>query len=140
MADQLRRVRISVPAAVVMIFVFVSSGAFGLEDMASSGAGMMVLMLVALPFVWALPMALVCSELGSALPEEGGYYIWVRRALGEFWGFQCGWWAWTCQFVDSAVYIALVLGYVGKRGAREVARGHLEPRGFKEGRDFLFAA
>ena len=66
MADQLRRVRISVPAAVVMIFVFVSSGAFGLEDMASSGAGMMVLMLVALPFVWALPMALVCSELGSA--------------------------------------------------------------------------
>ena len=113
MAEQLRRVRISVPAAVVMIFVFVSSGAFGLEDMASSGAGMMVLMLVALPFVWALPMALVCSELGSALPEEGGYYIWVRRALGEFWGFQCGWWAWTCQFVDSAVYIALVLGYVG---------------------------
>ncbi len=113
MAEQLRRVRISVPAAVVMIFVFVSSGAFGLEDMASSGAGMMVLMLVALPFVWALPMALVCSELGSALPEEGGYYAWVRRALGEFWGFQCGWWAWTCQFVDSAVYIALILGYVG---------------------------
>ncbi len=113
MAEQLRRVRISVPAAVVMIFVFVSSGAFGLEDMASSGAGMMVLMLVALPVLWALPMALVCSELGSALPEEGGYYAWVRRAMGEFWGFQCGWWAWTCQFVDSAVYIALILGYVG---------------------------
>ena len=35
---------------------------------------------------------------------------------------------------------AFVIGYVGKRGAREVARGHLEPRGFKEGRDFLFAA
>jgi amino acid transporter len=57
-------------------------------------------------------MALVCSELGSAIPEEGGYYTWVRRAMGEFWGFQSGWWSWTCQWVDSAVYITLTLGYI----------------------------
>ncbi len=53
-------------------------------------------------------MALVCAELGSAIPEEGGYYVWVKRALGEYWGFQCGWWSWLTCFVDSAVYIALV--------------------------------
>ena len=35
---------------------------------------------------------------------------------------------------------AFVLGYVAKRGAREVARGHLGARGFREGRDFLMAA
>ncbi|MHC1764764.1 MAG: glycosyltransferase [Verrucomicrobiia bacterium] len=33
-----------------------------------------------------------------------------------------------------------VLGYVGKRGARELARTHLQSRGFVEGRDFLMAA
>ncbi len=100
-------------AVVAMIFIFVSSGAFGIEDMvSSSGPGLTLLMLLALPVFWAMPMALVCSELGSALPEEGGYYAWTRRALGEFWGFQCGWWSWTCQWVDSAVYIALVQGYV----------------------------
>ena len=77
-----------------------------------SGPGLTLLMLLLLPVFWAMPMALVCSELGSALPEEGGYYAWTRRALGEFWGFQCGWWSWTCQWVDSAVYIALIQVYV----------------------------
>jgi amino acid transporter len=115
MSEQLRRVRIPLVTAVAMIFIFVSSGAFGIEDMVGSdgsGPGLALVLLLVLPIVWALPMALVCSELGSALPEEGGYYAWTRRALGEFWGFQCGWWAWTCQWVDSAVYIALVQGYI----------------------------
>ena len=111
--DKLRTVNIRLFAVVAMIFIFVSSGPFGIEDMvSSSGPGLTLLMLLALPVFWAMPMALVCSELGSALPEEGGYYAWTRRALGEFWGFQCGWWSWTCQWVDSAVYIALVQGYV----------------------------
>jgi amino acid transporter len=113
MSQGLRTVNIRLVTAVAMIFIFVSSGAFGIEDMmSSSGPGLTLLLLVLLPVFWALPMALVCSELGSALPEEGGYYAWSRRALGEFWGFQTGWWAWTCQWVDSAVYIALIQGYV----------------------------
>jgi hypothetical protein len=33
-----------------------------------------------------------------------------------------------------------VLGYVGKRGARELASSYLQARGFEEGRDFLLAA
>jgi amino acid transporter len=44
--------------------------------------------------------------------EEGGYYKWSRRGLGEFWGFQCGWWPWLCGLVDAAVYITLVQGYL----------------------------
>lgn len=35
---------------------------------------------------------------------------------------------------------AFVLGYVAKRGARELARAHLHERGYVEGRDFLMAA
>jgi len=113
--EQLRKVDIPVGRAVAMIFIFVASGAFGIEDMVGadgSGPGLALLMLLVLPVIWAMPMALVCSELGSAIPEEGGYYVWVRRGMGEFWGFNCGWWSWTCQWVDSAVYIALIIGYV----------------------------
>ena len=111
--SDLKRVRLRVVTVVCMIFIMVSSGAFGIEDMvSSSGPGMTMLLLLVLPLIWALPMALVCSELGSAIPDEGGYYVWVRRALGEFWGFQAGWWSWTCQWVDSAVYIALTVGYI----------------------------
>jgi len=85
MAQQLQRVRIPVFRAVAMIFIFVSSGAFGIEDMVGPdgcGPGLTMVMLLVLPLIWALPMALVCSELGSAIPEEGGYYRWTRRAMG----------------------------------------------------------
>jgi amino acid transporter len=113
MANQLRRVRLRLATVVVIIFVFVSSGAFGLEDMVgSSGPGVALALLLVLPVVWALPMGLVCAELGSAIPEEGGYYVWVKRGLGEYWGFQCGWWSWLTTFVDSAVYIALIRDYL----------------------------
>ena len=44
-----------------------------------------------LPLVWSLQIALLVGELASALPEDGGYYVWVRRALGPFWGFQEAW-------------------------------------------------
>jgi amino acid transporter len=113
MEGQLRRVRLRLATVVVIIFVFVSSGAFGLEDMIGwSGPGLALLLLLVLPVVWALPMGLVCAELGSAIPEEGGYYVWVKRGLGEYWGFQAGWWSWLTTFVDSAVYIALIMDYL----------------------------
>ena len=37
-----------------------------------------------IPLIWSLPTSLMVGELASALPEEGGYYCWVRRALGGF--------------------------------------------------------
>ncbi len=44
------------------------------------------------------------AELAAAMPDEGGYVTWVRRAFGPFWGFQVGWWSWIDSFVDVAVY------------------------------------
>ena len=113
MAEGLRRVPMRVWVAVFVVFSFVCSGGFGIEDMVSgSGPGFALLLLLILPFVWGLPQALVCSELGSALPEDGGLYRWSRRANGQFMGFQTGWW-WTLSiFVDSAVYIALTVDYM----------------------------
>ena len=52
------------------------------------------------------------AEMGGALPEEGGYVTWVRRAFGPFWGFQVGWWSWLNSFVDVAVYPALFADYL----------------------------
>ena len=111
--EGLRRVPMRVWVAVFVVFSFVCSGGFGIEDMVSgSGPGFALLLLLVLPFVWGLPQALVCSELGSALPEDGGLYRWSRRANGEFMGFQTGWWWVLSIFVDSAVYIALTSDYM----------------------------
>ena len=72
-----------------MIFCLCAAGAYGIEDMIPmAGPGLTLVMLIVLPFLWSIPMAFVASELGSAIPQEGGFYKWVQRACGEFWGFQ----------------------------------------------------
>jgi amino acid transporter len=110
---RLKRNEVRVVTAFFMIFILVSGGAFGIEDMvSSSGPGLTILLLLLLPVFWSTPMALIAAELGSALPGEGGFYIWVRRALGNFWGFQAGWWWSLSVFVDSAVYIVLAVNYM----------------------------
>src|SRR5216117_2452837 len=71
------------------IFVFVSSGPFGLEAMVRyAGPGAAALMLVAaLPF-WGLSHALVATELSCAFPVVGGCFRLGEMALSVFWGFQ----------------------------------------------------
>ena len=95
------------------MFCTCCGGAFGTEDIiSSSGPGLAILMLIFLPFFWSIPMGLVCAELGTAIPDEGGFYRWVQRAMGEFWGFQAGWWRSLSIYVDSSVYVVLAVTYI----------------------------
>src|SRR5207245_9902403 len=76
---------------VAVIFFTVSGGAYGLEPLVGSlDAGWAMALIVLTPLFWALPIALMVGELASALPEEGGYYVWVRTARGHLWGYQGG--------------------------------------------------
>jgi amino acid transporter len=96
-----------------VLFFNVSGGPYGIEDSVGVfGPGLVLLLLAVTPFIWSLPVALVMAELASALPEEGGYVAWVRRAFGPFWGFQVGWWSWVNSFVDVAVFPALFADYL----------------------------
>jgi amino acid transporter len=54
------------------------------------------------------------GELASAIPAEGGFYIWVRRALGPFWGYQEGWLSLSASIFDMAIYPAIFVLYLGK--------------------------
>ena len=109
----LKRVKMRLLTAVVVVFTLTCSGSFGMEDVVSeSGPGFTLLLILILPFLWSWPMAFVSSELGAAIPEAGGLYRWIRRGMGEYWSFQGGWW-WTLSlYVDSAVYVALALDYL----------------------------
>lgn len=99
-------------ALVFIMFFTVSGGAYGLEDVVgSSGAGMALLLILVTPLVWSLPTALMVAELATAMPVEGGFYFWVKRALGPFWGFQEGWWSWLTTWVDMAIYPVLFVDY-----------------------------
>jgi amino acid transporter len=112
MTGRLRRELGLVPLAAV-VFFNVSGGPYGIEDLVPSfGPGLALLLLVATPLVWSLPVSLVMSEMASAIPDEGGYVTWVRRAFGPFWSFQVGWWSWLDSFVDVAIYPALFVEYL----------------------------
>jgi amino acid transporter len=52
------------------------------------------------------------GELSSALPAEGGYYAWVRRGLGNFWGFQEAWLSLVASIFDMAIYPTLFVAYL----------------------------
>jgi amino acid transporter len=64
--------------------------------------------------LWSLPTALMIGELASAIPAEGGFYVWVRRALGRFWGYQEGWLSLSASVFDMAIYPAIFVLYLGK--------------------------
>ena len=86
-------------------YFMVSGGPYGLEDIiGDAGYGRALLILLFLPFVWSLPTALMLGELSAAIPAEGGFYAWVRRAISPFWGFQEAWLSLTSSIFDMAIY------------------------------------
>jgi len=104
--------KVGVATVFFMIFCMSAAGAYGIEEMIpASGPGLTIIMLIVLPFFWSIPLGLVSSELGSAIPQEGGYYKWVQQAMGEFWGFQAGWWRTVSIYIDSTAYIVLAVSY-----------------------------
>ncbi len=100
---------------VAATFFMVSGGPYGLEDLVQkAGYGRALLVIALVPFIWSLPTALMVGELSSAIPEEGGYYEWVRRAMGPFWGFQEAWLSLVASVFDMAIYPTLFVLYLGQ--------------------------
>jgi amino acid transporter len=98
---------------VAATFFMVSGGAYGTEDIIhGAGYGRGILILVLTPLLWSVPTAFMVGELASALPQEGGYYAWVRRALGNFWGFQEAWLSLVASIFDMAIYPTLFVAYL----------------------------
>jgi amino acid transporter len=93
----------------------VSGGTYGTEDIIhGAGYGRGILILLLTPVLWSLPTAFMIGELSSALPAEGGYYAWVRRAMGNFWGFQEAWLSLVASIFDMAIYPTLFVAYLSR--------------------------
>ena len=91
----------------------VSGGTYGTEDIVhGAGYATAILILIITPLIWSLPTAFMIGELSSAVPAEGGYYAWVRRAMGNFWGFQEAWLSLVASIFDMAIYPTLFVVYL----------------------------
>jgi amino acid transporter len=105
-------------------YFMVSGGPYDLEDIIGFGGyGYALLLLLLLPFFWSFPTALMLGELAAAVPAEGGFYAWVRRALGPFWGFQEAWLSLASSVFDMAIYPTTFVLYL-QRVAPALTRGH----------------
>ena len=111
----LKKYDVKVAGIVFMLYCLVGAGAFGIEEMIpDAGPGMTLILLMIFPIIWAYPISNLVAECGAILPSEGGVYVWVREAFGEFWGFQAGWWGTVSTYITNGVYVALVADYVSQ--------------------------
>jgi amino acid transporter len=104
---------------VAATYFMVSGGPYGLEDIiGKAGYGRALLLLLLVPVFWSLPTSLMVGELAAAMPREGGFYHWVRVAMGPFWGFQEAWLSLAASVFDMAIYpttFVLYLSHVAPR-------------------------
>src|SRR5579863_6082763 len=89
----------------VLFNVSAVAGIRWLAAAAQVGPGSLTLWLLA-ALTFFLPSALVVASLSRQFPEEGGFYIWTKRAFGDQHAFLCGWF----YFISTVLYLpSLVL-------------------------------
>lgn len=71
---------------------------------AHAGPGSFVLWIIAAA-AFFVPSAIIVARLSERFPEEGGLYIWTKRAFGDRHAFLCGW----LYFISTVLYFPSLL-------------------------------
>lgn len=92
-----------------VVLLFVTTGT-NLQWVATAGAaGPTALTVWVLgAFAMFIPLAACVVEMSSRHPEEGGLYVWSRKAFGPFAGFITGWtyWCSNLPYFPGVLYFA----------------------------------
>ncbi|MFW6437862.1 MAG: amino acid permease [Armatimonadota bacterium] len=88
----------------VGVAAMIGAGIFVLTGIAAGKAGPALIVAFALNGVVTLLTAMIYAELGSAIPEAGGGYLWVRQGLPGSNAFFAGWMSWFAHAVAGSLY------------------------------------
>ena len=91
-------------ATMIGVGAMIGAGIFVLTGIAAGTAGPGLLLAFSLNGIVTLFTALVYAELGSAIPEAGGGYLWVKHSLPSINGFLSGWMSWFAHAVAGSLY------------------------------------
>jgi len=92
---------------VTLFFVVASSNLQWVATAAATGASAIVVWIIGGLAMFA-PLAIAVVFLSSHHPDEGGLYVWSKRAFGPLAGFLTGWtyWASTLPYFPALLYFA----------------------------------
>jgi amino acid transporter/nucleotide-binding universal stress UspA family protein len=82
----------------------IGAGIFVLTGIAAGIAGPGLVLAFFLNGLITVLTAMSYAELGSAFPEAGGGYLWVKEGLGGAQGFLAGWMSWFAHVVAGSLY------------------------------------
>ncbi len=82
----------------------IGAGIFALTGIASGIAGPAILLAFFLNGIIATFIGMSYAELGSAIPQAGGGYVWIKEAINNFAGFMFGWIDWAAHTIACALY------------------------------------
>ena len=82
----------------------IGAGIFVLTGIAAGIAGPALVLVFFLNGLITVLTAMSYAELGSAFPEAGGGYLWVKEGLGGAQGFLAGWMSWFAHAVAGSLY------------------------------------
>lgn len=96
-----------------VMYLVVSGGAYGMEDAVRiAGPRLILLLCLITPVALSLPTALMAAELTALIPQEGGFYLWVKQAFGPFAAFAEACFTLLYTAVDMALYPVLFAAYL----------------------------
>ncbi len=88
----------------VGVGAMIGAGIFVLTGIAAGTAGPALLLAFLLNGLMTSATAMTYAELGSAIPEAGGGYLWVHQGLSAAQAFLSGWMSWFAHAVAGSLY------------------------------------
>jgi amino acid transporter len=105
--------RLTLLPLICLMYLIVSGGPYGIEDAVGlAGPRLALLLCLIVPLTLSFPTALMAAELTALIPSEGGFYFWVKEALGPFAGFAEAYLTILYTAVDTAIYPVLFVTYI----------------------------
>lgn len=97
----------------VGVGAMIGAGIFVLTGIAAGTAGPALILAFAANGLVTFLTALAYAELGSAIPEAGGGYLWVKQGLPGPNAFLAGWMSWFAHAVAGSLYALGFGSYLG---------------------------
>eukprot|EP00047_Mylnosiga_fluctuans_P010818 m.18067 g.18067 ORF g.18067 m.18067 type:complete len:454 (-) comp3303_c0_seq1:276-1637(-) len=113
---------------VVTAFFAVSGGPWAIEQLVNvAGPYWTIAGLLAIPWIWSLPIALMTAELSSGSAGTGGSISWAEAGLGPYFAYSVGTWLNFSVLFDNAIYPVIFLEALQECAVTYLGMGELTP-------------